>query len=1424
MTISAQDLRKGVDFTGRQRFNASELNQLVDAATPGASRGIIVVSTDTWSGTASVPDIPTGAKYYNYIWKRIKVDGASQPTEVLTYVWDESTASDDIQLSGTHWRITNASEIERLVNLYLQENFTVTIDQTRFTEDTNLDTEAARLRSQGVLPVQSLATADQVIDVRLYGYIGDGNEHPLSERFASLTEIQAAYPLTHSYYTTSALGAIAITDQIDWIAIQEACLTAYGRTNRSSIIFVPASHGILNRSVFVLSGAHLQGNQFQAPCAGKTDSPTNYTELVKGTVLDWILDNSCAQNCYLGQAGGSGLIDDDEHDPSADYEHTLFTARISSNLDGTTNKSYVRRSCIVLAGPGCSAGNLSVFYRDQYDTSRSKTILYVCAPAILLGFATSLFNVALYNCYVGIRGTSNGIGLNYVSNIHIMSIHRSIVLIFSGLESFWHNISMYFDTGIMAYKYPYPDFTTAKTFNYLYDSPIEHRIREGCSLLLGNVDGFVASNLVTWGVYEGLWSVSTWMDLTNIIIDSACQPIHISANKFCNLANISINTHVNWGWGTFADIPYRTLTSLPMWQRRTFGWHPGNHPQLWLNPGTNGISITGLTIVGPATTAILIHAGFPQTKVVIDGLNLRDNNRYGSTAEPGVQGSHIWVSHEFLGKLVINGTLDWRAVVCGKETVTEYDTVTINGKEFPRTGYEIFSGKYGYAIPLFGQPYYAYYASYVPNSYNALNSQVIASSGRVFQVYQHLNPDGLCGSSEPAAFASAALGDIITDNHIEWICIRLTNVATGMNDINNWSVLSNAVGRYTQIENGIRFIFTGSGEVARYHKITYPIHPSVSGTNHKIMVCFEVQAIVDDLRIQGQVDRLWRSTKQLVFGIMNRWNQIIWMKDLHCPPLQGATAAPYGGMRVAIPMAFSLGEGDRFFFAWNNYTDNTNMYPIGTPPVWTSLTPDIEAGYGFADYETYIEVKNFKVYWAESNESDNESFYLYGGRVRPNSFELASRNKSLAILYPRDFGGLDYPVVLSPDSPYVPFKRLRNLVLSQHVMFQDAKQVAGWGWASGYMRIARRDGFDRQNFIAATSWHLRMLPAAVQRPSGSTDSSWTFTDLAKLISDGFIETDLSVTWPQEGTVRIALHSDAERGGHYCAGITWSNALTVYPRTFLRYTYGGITRIYYTSSGGVTAGTVPPLLGTAELLTHPVGDNTVAWTLVSIDPVWETGNKIAPFDRVNSVYYPVGSRALSACETRVLKCTTAGVSNSSEPAAIATAAQGTSETDGTVTWLIERVLPAIRNDSTGYLLADGAVSSDRTKLLVCTTAGTTASSEPASIANAVIGETVTDGTASWIVAEVGAGYWTKNTDYTYGDYIQSARSRYVFRCLRTGISGSGVEPAAFAAAALGEQIDEGGVGPLWMRVAEKSETLLSPILVEAEFVTEPQNLL
>jgi hypothetical protein len=87
------------------------------------------------------------------------------------------------------------------------------------------------------------------VNIKDHGAIGDGDLHPLSELYPSLLAAQAVYP-----------HATALTDQIDWCAIQGACDAAFNTgytatTNPRAPVLIPRGDYMINQQI--TSGNHV---------------------------------------------------------------------------------------------------------------------------------------------------------------------------------------------------------------------------------------------------------------------------------------------------------------------------------------------------------------------------------------------------------------------------------------------------------------------------------------------------------------------------------------------------------------------------------------------------------------------------------------------------------------------------------------------------------------------------------------------------------------------------------------------------------------------------------------------------------------------------------------------------------------------------------------------------------------------------------------------------------------------------------------------------------------------------------------------------------------------------------------------------------------------------------------------------------------
>jgi hypothetical protein len=97
------------------------------------------------------------------------------------------------------------------------------------------------------------------------------------------------------------------------------------------------------------------------------------------------------------------------------------------------------------------------------------------------------------------------------------------------------------------------------------------------------------------------------------------------------------------------------------------------------------------------------------------------------------------------------------------------------------------------------------------------------------------------------------------------------------------------------------------------------------------------------------------------------------------------------------------------------------------------------------------------------------------------------------------------------------------------------------------------------------------------------------------------------------------------------------------------------------------------------------------------------------------------------------CTTAGTTAGSEPAGYATATAGSTVTDGTAVFSV----PSTRINAHAYSTGQWIFATSNALPFQCTGAGTSAGAQPAAYATAIINTSVTDGTATFQAANIGA---------------------------------------------------------------------------------------
>jgi hypothetical protein len=510
----------------------------------------------------------------------------------------------------------------------------------------------------------------QWVDVRNFGYIGDGARHPVSSAYATYELAAAAFPLCTRYNPLST----DLTDELDWCALQEAIYSILGpyQSGYGGMVSVPAGRGQLNRAVQITPGVDVMGMN-STPVVSSCAIGYGNDILVGSTVFE-IRHGTHAECAYIGEVGGAreadkGLWDlDDMYDRLEDMPYDRWVDQFTADHFSANLKFILRASFRLNAG--ASLRRCAIYYPEQFDMgatpARSKLLEY--AYAIYCGSCNRVDQVWICNAYRGIKGDqSNWIRL---SNLLIGSYHRGIYQRRAGATSVMANISIWnADPATMLHP------NRQMAYNAAYDSPLEHAATFGQAITISQADGVHVSDVIIHGQRYGfVLGCNAWVNGSNLDVEAGTAlrimaPIHVNMTNL--VCNAGLQTNGVYGGGTVQ-----------------YGVCPGNTRAIDIHAGYGSIRLSNMMVSGQVQ-GVVVTQGDVESSICLDGLHCKANI-YNGTVWDGVVGPHLMVGDEFLGQLTVNGTLNpQRCFVAGN------NRVTMNGAVSPVQGPEIANGSGG---------------------------------------------------------------------------------------------------------------------------------------------------------------------------------------------------------------------------------------------------------------------------------------------------------------------------------------------------------------------------------------------------------------------------------------------------------------------------------------------------------------------------------------------------------------------------------------------------------------------------------------------------------------------------------------------------------------------------------------------------------
>lgn len=233
------------------------------------------------------------------------------------------------------------------------------------------------------------------------------------------------------------------------------------------------------------------------------------------------------------------------------------------------------------------------------------------------------------------------------------------------------------------------------------------------------------------------------------------------------------------------------------------------------------------------------------------------------------------------------------------------------------------------------------------------------------------------------------------------------------------------------------------------------------------------------------------------------------------------------------------------------------------------------------------------------------------------------------------------------------------------------------------------------------------------------------------------------------------------------------------------------RIFICVTAGTTAATEPAAAYAAAADNTTVTDGSAVF-LATTPAGWRSDISVpVRAARISNHVYSADTIRVADNPTRVFLCKIPGTSAEFEPAAYATAVDGTLILDGDAVFLAQTPPYPARANSHDYHADAIVVASNPTRVFTCETPGVSAAAEPREYTDAQNGMLVVDGTAVFR-ASVSTTYVPRADSHVYnaGEVVTTISSKgHIFTCTTAGTSNF-TEPTAYLSAVDGQTIIDG----------------------------------